>query len=105
NGINDGNNLPWYAFHKVLPNEEHRLDCPRIARIILKQQIVMFKTAAMERCFDDLVVTMIFALILKCPFRCLAILQLSERNNFDHAVRNRDCVTMLHAETSSMRLG
>ena len=79
--INDRTNFAWHAFDEILPNKKYRLDCPHIARIILEQQIVVLE-AILEPFFYDLVVTMVFTFILKCPFPCLATFQLSERNNF-----------------------
>src|SRR5437762_14031662 len=56
---------------------------------------MMFETA-LQRLFDDLVVTMIFAFVPKRALPCVAILQLSARNGLRHALRERNGVCMLH---------
>src|SRR5439155_23683186 len=95
NHIDDGTNLTRHAFDKILPDQKYRLDCPNCASLIPEQQIMMFEIA-FQRFFDDLVVTMIFALVLKRPFPCGATLQLSARNNFHRALWERDSVAMRH---------
>jgi hypothetical protein len=58
---------------------------------------MVFETA-LERGFDDLVVTVILAVILKCTFPCVAILQFGVRNDFRHALRKWNGIASRHKE-------
>src|SRR5262245_21420351 len=95
NPIDDQANVAWHAFDKILPDKKHRLNCTHVSAGILKQQILMLETA-LQRFFHDLVVTMIFALILKRRWPYAAILQASQLRNLRYAVRKLDDIAVLH---------
>ena len=79
--------LPGTPSTKILPDKEHRLNSAHVARGILEQQIMMLETA-LQRFLHDLVVTIIFALILKRSFPSVAILQLGQLHNSHGAFRD-----------------
>src|SRR5262249_5371704 len=80
---------------KILPEKKHRLDRAHIAGSVLKQQIAMFKIA-LQRLFDDLVVTIIFTLVPERSFPRIAFLEFRQLQNLRYAVSKLDCIAVLH---------
>jgi hypothetical protein len=58
----------------------------------------MMLEIALQRLVDDFVVTMILALILKRVFPSNAILQIGARNEFRHALWERNGVAVWHSK-------
>ena len=75
--MGNGPDLTQHAFDEVLPDKKHRLDSAHNARMVFEHQIMMLEIAV-QRLIDDLVVTMILALIPKSERPCVTILEIGE---------------------------
>ncbi len=103
NEIDSGTNFARHAFHEVLSNKEHRLDCSDAAKTILEYEVMMFKIAV-QRLIDDFVVTMVLALVLKRVFPGATILQLGQRNDLSDALREWNDVANWHETKKADRI-